>query len=279
MFKIGMFSQLTGVTIKTLRYYDRVGLLKPAEVDRFTGYRYYTAAQIDRLNRILAFKDLGLSLEEIRQVLCEDIAALEIRGMLRLKQAQLRQTIAEEQARLERVEARLRQIEREGNLPVHEVVVREVPAQHVLSYREVLATPKEIKPFFNRIGRVLKQRDIEATGPWLALYHHGEYREHDLDIEAAIPIEPGAVTTLDLDDTRTMHPRTLPAATVASTLCKMTSQFDVYAANRDLCAWIEANPYTLLNAPCREVYAEAAKPDEPIIFEVQLAVEPYLPAL
>ena len=63
MFKIGEFSKLSQVTVKTLRYYDEIGLLKPAEVDRFTSYRYYSARQLPRLHRILALKDLGLSLE------------------------------------------------------------------------------------------------------------------------------------------------------------------------------------------------------------------------
>lgn len=272
MFKIGTFSQVTSVTIKALRYYDRVGLLKLAEVDRFTGYRYYTVDQIDRLNRILALKDLGLSLDEVRQVLCENPSAEELRGMLRLKQAQLRQTISEEQARLERVEARLRQIEREGELPTHEVVVREVAAQKVLRYREILRSAGEIKPFFVRIGQALRSGAVEATGSWMALYWHGEYREYDLDVEAAIPVGDGAPGSLPLDDERIMRVGTLPAVMVASTLCRMASQTDVFAANRDLCTWIDANGYTILDAPCREVYPAAPQPGEPVIFEVQLPV-------
>lgn len=272
MFRIGTFSQLTGVTVKALRYYDHVGLLKPAEVDRFTGYRYYTVDQIDRLNRILALKDLGLSLDEVAQVLCENPSAEELRGMLRLKQAQLRQTIAEEQARLERVEARLRQIEREGKLPAHEVVVREIAAQKVLRYREVLPNPGEIKPFFVRIGQALQSGAVEAAGPWLALYWHGEYREYDLDVEGAIPVGDGAPTSLPLDDERIMRAGTLPAVTVAATICRMASQADVFTANRDLCTWIDANGYTILDAPCREVYAAAPQPGEPVVFEVQLPV-------
>lgn len=273
MFKIGAFSQLTGVSIKTLRHYDHVGLLKPAEVDRFTGYRYYTAAQIDRLNRILALKDLGLSLEAVGHVLDENPSAAEMRGMLRLKQAQLRQTIAEEQARLERVEARLRQIEREGQMPVHEVVVRSVPAQSVLAYRDLLAGPWKIGPFFLAVAAALRQHRIEAVGPWLALYYHGEYREYDLDVEAAIPVGEGAPDAVPVGERGALGRRTLPAVQVASTLCRMESQADVYAANRDLGRWIEENGYRVAHAPAREVYAEAPQPGQPVIFEVQVVVE------
>ena len=69
MFKIGEFSKLTQIPVKTLRYYDELGLLKPVEVDRFTGYRYYSAGQLPRLNRVLALKDLGFSLEQIFQLI------------------------------------------------------------------------------------------------------------------------------------------------------------------------------------------------------------------
>jgi len=65
MLKIGDFSKVSLVSVKALRYYDELGLLKPARVDAFTGYRYYSASQLPRLNRILVLKDLGLSLQQI----------------------------------------------------------------------------------------------------------------------------------------------------------------------------------------------------------------------
>ena len=273
MFKIGEFSQLTGVTIKALRYYDRVGLLKPAQVDQFTNYRYYTVEQIDQLNRIMALKDLGLSLEEIGRILCENPSAAEIRGMLRLKQAQLQETIDEEQARLQRVEARLRQIEREGQMPLHEVVVRQVAAQHVLSYRETLVGPWEIAPLFMRVREALQEHAVETIAPSLALYHHGDYREYDLDIEVAMPVTEDTPTSIPLDSNGVMQYRTLPAVQVASTLCRMESQFDIFAANRDLGRWIIDNGYRLAAGPCREVYIEPSCVGETLIFEVQLPIE------
>src|SRR4249919_3466947 len=113
MIRIGDFSKLSQVSIKTLRYYDEMGLFKPINVDRFTGYRYYSASQLPRLNRILALGDLGLSLDQIAQVLDEGVSPKQLRGMLRLKRTQLQQHIAGEQARLARVEARLNAIELE----------------------------------------------------------------------------------------------------------------------------------------------------------------------
>src|SRR5689334_466134 len=107
MFKIGDFSKLSCVSVKTLRYYDELGLLKPAHVDRFTGYRYYSADQLPRLNRILALKDLGFSLEQTMRLLEDAMLPAQIREILLMKQAELYQHVQGEQARLVRVEARL----------------------------------------------------------------------------------------------------------------------------------------------------------------------------
>ncbi|MBR1718021.1 MAG: MerR family transcriptional regulator [Bacilli bacterium] len=69
MYKIGEFSTLNHITIKTLRYYDEIGLLKPSIVDKYTGYRYYSNNQINNINNIKYYKELGLSLEEIKDLL------------------------------------------------------------------------------------------------------------------------------------------------------------------------------------------------------------------
>jgi DNA-binding transcriptional MerR regulator len=116
MIKIGEFSKLVQVPVPTLRYYDEIGLLKPIEVDRFTGYRYYSASQLPRLHRILALKGLGFSLEQIAAVLAEGLTLEQMRGMLRLRHAQISQQLIETQNQLVEVEARLHQIEQEEKL-------------------------------------------------------------------------------------------------------------------------------------------------------------------
>jgi DNA-binding transcriptional MerR regulator len=65
MYKIGESSQMGQVSVRMLRHYDKLGLLKPKHVDDWTGYRYFTLGQLPRLHQILAFKDLGLSLQPI----------------------------------------------------------------------------------------------------------------------------------------------------------------------------------------------------------------------
>ena len=89
MIKIGDFSKLAHVSIKTLHHYDDLGLLKPRHIDRYSGYRYYEIEQLSQLNRILALKDLGFSLEQVAQLLHEEVSTAEMRGMLRLKKMEL----------------------------------------------------------------------------------------------------------------------------------------------------------------------------------------------
>ena len=139
MFRIGEFSQIARVSGRLLRYYDSIGLLRPQRIDPETGYRYYSAGQLERLNRILALKELGLSLDQVARMLDDKISAAEIRGMLALKKAELERSLAEEAARLRHIESRLTQIEQQGSLGDYDVVVKSSPATPVLSTRARLS--------------------------------------------------------------------------------------------------------------------------------------------
>src|SRR5512142_3074554 len=113
MIKIGDFARLSQVSIVALRYYDEMDLLKPVKVDPFTSYRFYSADQLPRLNRILALKDLGFSLEQIKLMLAEGWSLEQLRGMLRMQRTEVERRLSDDRDRLSRIEARLRQIELE----------------------------------------------------------------------------------------------------------------------------------------------------------------------
>jgi len=144
MIRIGDFSKLSRVTVKTLRYYDQVGLLKPARVDHFTGYRYYTYEQLPRLNRILALKDLGFSLEEIGQFLTNDLTPEQMRGMLKLRQAEIRQCVQDETERFANAQARnAEQSEEAGEGVVRQPILRG-PLQGALHQALDVVVGKEV---------------------------------------------------------------------------------------------------------------------------------------
>jgi DNA-binding transcriptional MerR regulator len=139
MFKIGEFAKIAQVSGRLLRYYNEIGLFTPEQIDPASGYRFYSAAQLPRLNRILALRDLGLTLDQIGRMLDGDISADEIRGMLFMRKAQIEQNLQEEIERLNQVELRLKQIEQEGHPWTADVVLKEVPALPILacSFRDI----------------------------------------------------------------------------------------------------------------------------------------------
>src|SRR5215471_17890337 len=107
MFAIGEFARHGRVSVRMLRHYDAIGLLEPVSVDPASGYRFYEAAQLSTLNRIIALKNLGFTLQQVAQILDEQVSAAELRGMLTLRRAELQAQITDDTARLARVEARL----------------------------------------------------------------------------------------------------------------------------------------------------------------------------
>src|SRR6516164_1556393 len=132
MFSIGEFARLGGVSVRTLRHYDEIGLLRPTTVDPNTGYRGYSAQQLGQLNRIIALKELGLSLTQARRLL-DGITLEELQGMLMLRRAQLEHELEEHQNQLLGVEARLRYIAREGAMPADDIVVKKIPEMGVVA--------------------------------------------------------------------------------------------------------------------------------------------------
>ncbi|MGQ0604188.1 MAG: MerR family transcriptional regulator [Anaerolineales bacterium] len=235
MLKIGDFSRLSQVSIETLRHYDTLGLLKPMEVDKFTGYRYYAFHQLGRLNRILALKDLGFSLEQIAQVLVSDISAEQLRGMLALKRAEIEQRIDAEQDRLARIEARLRQIEMETNMPNYEVVIKQVPPQLVASIRRIIPAYNQINPLFGELMGFLALHGAAQT-LCFAVWHDEAYREQDVDAEAA------GVLKAPTPETNGVKVRELPGGLMASVVHNGAYNRLQQAYNA-LHAWVDANGY------------------------------------
>jgi len=107
MLSIGHFARHGRVSVRMLRHYDAIGLLQPAYVDQVTGYRSYDAEQLSRLNRIVALKDLGFTLQQVQSILDDIVSVEELRGMLRLRQAELQSQIATDTARMAQVDARV----------------------------------------------------------------------------------------------------------------------------------------------------------------------------
>lgn len=259
MLRVGDFSKLANVTVKTLRHYDELGLLRPVWTDRFTGYRYYNLDQLPRLNRILALKDLGFSLEQVRRLLDSELPPDELRRMFAQKQTELAEQVRAEQERLRRVDQRIRQIESEGRLPVKDVMLKSVPAMWIASLRSVVpssvdlpvrmaALRAELNEWSQRRG--LWQSGTQQPVSWMTLYHHNEFRPNHLHIEAvlALPeeIKPGRQAGGGVEV------RLLPGVETMACLLQPAGFENLQESFTTLFTWSEQQGY-LRRTPLREV--------------------------
>jgi DNA-binding transcriptional MerR regulator len=266
MLKIGDFSKLSQVSVKTLRYYDEIGLLRPSQVDNFTAYRFYTFDQLPRLHRILALKDLGFSLDQIAMVLNQGISAEQLRGMLRLKQVEIAQRVDEEQSRLARVEIRLNQIEQENTMSTYDVILKQIDPMIVASVRDIIPSYSEQGGLWHELGAVLEPRKATPTGPCFTLYHSDE---PEIDAEVCEPL--GAVIPVE----GRIKCYQLPAVEQAASVIHPGPFVTIGEAYAALLKWIDANGYKIIG-PGREIYLHpsnnGSQTDPSTVTEIQFPV-------
>lgn len=238
MYRIGEFARLTQIPVKTLRYYDAIGLLRPAHVDPATGYRSYTAAEVERLNRILVFRDLGFALGEIRMLVAENVPPDQIRGMLLMKCVELERSVDRERARLSRAAARLALIERSGPSAAHEVAVRDAGPQLVASVRATLGSYDECDRLFDELGRAVGPRRRRG-----AIWH--ECTEGAVDCEAFVLL-PARVEAAGR-----VRVHELPAQRMASLVYRGDTEF--LPAYRAMRAWLAVSGAAVVG-PKREMF-------------------------
>ncbi|HET9590385.1 MAG TPA: MerR family transcriptional regulator [Anaerolineales bacterium] len=280
MFRIGEFSRLSRVSVRMLRHYDQLGLLKPSHTDSFTNYRYYSADQLPRLNRILALRDLGFSLEQIANMLDEELSSEQLLGMLKLRQAEIEQQMQIEQSRLARLEARIHQMNSKEARQVYDVILRGLESQLVLSRREIAGDDDRIQYMFEEAEAYVAQFNARADKPPMTIYHDQEYREKDIDAEVILPLK---FAIAGRDEMRVVA---LPQLETVACVVHTGDYTTIYQAYNALLEWIEANGYHMAG-PVREVYLRytadglgfdlpptyLAKDSNSFVTELQLPVE------
>jgi len=187
LFSIGEFSQISGLSVKALRFYDEKGLLKPAQVDPTTDYRYYDDACAERARVIARLRDLQFPLNEIGRILAECSDEADLMGAMRRQQ----RTITERM-----------QADRKTVKALEEVIAQETEAARLLETSRFAVQEKQLDPVviaglrmkgryedcgrgFSTIARVMGRH---LTGRPLCLYYDGEYREEDASFEACFPL-------------------------------------------------------------------------------------------
>lgn len=254
MFRIGEFSKIAQVSGHLLRYYDEIGLLKPSKTDEWTGYRYYSAEQLPRLNRILVLKDLGFTLEQIGRILEEEMAPNELRSMLTLRKAQIEQSIQEELDRLKHIEARLDQIDNEGKLANMDIMLKAVEERPFLAMRYQLPHLSQGKNLLNALIKLIPdhvgKKNIQH---FAAVFHSDMFSVENVDIEVGFLLNEPQDVQIPVTDIYTMTLRTLPSAPLAVTTIRNGLPQVGHLSYAALGTWVEANGYEFAG-PGREIF-------------------------
>lgn len=275
MFQIGQFSKIACVSTRQLRHYDDIGLFKPEVVDEASGYRYYSATQLPQLNRIIALKDLGLSLEEITQFMNDNISAQQIHALLRAKKAQVEQTLRDELNRLHSIEERIWQIETDGVLSDENVVLKDIPPLPFLSIREQVPSVKEGFEIMYDIHRRFPQGIENGTlGNFGLVFHSEGFSMENVDVEMGFMGASTLIQRFPLSDGRELRMRTLPAHGTMATLARVGIYNNSVGHYGALGTWIEKHGYRMCG-PGSEVFLQPFTPgkEDEAVIEIRLPVE------
>lgn len=267
LFKIGDFSRLAKISVRMLRYYDELGLLKPAEVDRFTGYRFYTSKQISRLNSIIRLKDMGFNVSEIAAVLNESDDAMLI-AMLRSKKNQIEDDICRGLERIRDIDQLISSVGKEIVDLNYEVTIKSIPAYKVVALRGVIPAYAREGDLWGRLGEFMDRNGINCTGPSFAMYHDGEYKEENVDVEVA-----SCIDKLEKDREGFTF-REVEAVSSMASLMVPGPFTNIDAAYKGFAEWLEKNDYEITGI-ARQVCHKGPwneKNEEDYLTEIQMPV-------
>lgn len=265
-YKIGMFSKMNRVTIKALRYYDDIGLLKPAEIDDFTGYRYYSSEQLPQLHQILALRQMGFSIDEISEIK----NGLSIEKLLLLKKEQLLNTIAESMKKLSQVEHYLNANKENFHMD-YNVIVKELPEVTVASMRKIVACYDDYFKIIPPMGEEMERLGCVCAVPEYCfnIYHDGEYKEENIDVEVC---EAVVEVKEESDMVKFRHIDAVPQAACVLHKGPYATLANAYGA---VIRWMEDNDYEPADLP-RESYIDGIwnkDSEEDWLTEVQFPIK------
>jgi len=281
LFRIGEFSKLSGLSTDTLYHYEKLKILVPMSVDKFTCYRYYDALQLVTVNKILALKDAGFSLDEIAGILNSDIIIPMLIEMLENKAQILEDSLSDEYNRLERLHTNIFLIKNGGIPQMNDITIKRVEPILIASTRKAFlknSFDKNLEMMWPKVNNYINEKKIKRTIPCLMLYHSGwwdlkqlniMYDDQMLDVEVAEPV----TKTFESNDEIQVYE--LPQ--VAKMACVVhQGSFSTIGKTCDvLFSWMKHNNY-IADGPIREIYHKGdwvtSNPDE-YITELQVPIK------
>ena len=267
MLKIGDFSKLSRVSIRMLRHYDDIGLLKPAETDDFTGYRYYREDQLFLIGRITALKDMGFALADIVRILEIYDDRKQLDQFLAARQKELTDQAKETEYKLMLLDTARKRLRKEQKMSF-DVTVKTIPERYAATVHTIIPKYEDEGLAWSMMGECWDQ--LVPADPCYAIaeFLDPEYKEENVEIVVSMAVKG------KYQDTEHVKFKTLPAVKVAS--CIVRGSYDqMNGAYASVISWISENGYKP-NGPMFNIYhvspTEAKSPDD-YVTEVCFPVE------
>ncbi len=247
MLTVGQMSKACGVTVKTLHHYDKIGLLKACEVDRFTGYRYYSEEQIGMMLLIDRLKRYGFSLSDIQNLIqIEDTR--ELKRQLKFQRLRLEREMEHISVTIREIERHLEEFERTGDIMSYqnqyEVILKQSETIALITAKQEMSV-EEFGHYYGRIYERIARERLTPSGVTLAIYHDEEFDPARSEIELGVEIEE----------------RDRADKVLESVLCATTTHIGPYSALPDaygkVVAWMKAEGWQMADAPF-EIYRKTA---------------------
>ena len=247
MLKIGDFSKLSMVSVRMLRHYDKINLLKPVKIDPFTGYRYYDERQLVIMGRINTLKSMGFSLSMIKEILPVYDDKEKMKRFFLQRKAELTAEYYETAEKLSLLTTAMEQLRKDDTMK-YNVILKMIPERQVASVRKIIPAYDQEGLLWHILFRETSGMDMKLTEPPMhcALLHDQEYKENDVDVEVQVIVDGS------YSDTENVRFKTEPEMQAVSIQFKGAySQFgEVYA---QLAAWVNQNGYEFCG-PMMDIY-------------------------
>lgn len=238
MLKIGYFSKLSRISVRMLRHYDDIGLLKPKVVDKWTGYRYYDEAQLIAAGKIQMLKDLGFGLSMIKELLVDSENSDKIGNFLKAKQEDLITEESELREQIKLIDNAIKNLKKEGDFMNYIVNFKTIPELYVASVRKIIPEYTAEGTLWSILTKELQKQKCKEDSPCYAIsvYHDKEYVENNADVEVRFAV------TGSYKDTEEVKFKTVPSVKVASCLFK-GAYGQIPAVNEAIARWTNENGY------------------------------------
>lgn len=239
MLKIGEFSTLTGISIHMLRNYDKIGLLKPEQIDRMNNYRFYGEKQIVRANHIQVLKSLGFGLNEISEILMDNTPDDRIRTFLESKIREKEESLSITERQIAQMRQALSELDAQNGCTLS-VSVKRLSSRRVVSLRDVIQEFTEEGLLWKRLDTVCRANGVRLADVQycMAITHSVDFENRLIDTEVFRVVEQAG---LDIEGLRFSEMPETEAAVVAFQ-GKYSQIGDI---NRYIYHWIVENGYRI----------------------------------